>query len=306
MNKLSTIALIGSALFMCSSQATLLDKVAGVVNDKVYTLSEITRVKNTLSIRKEIAPYLYTMKGQSSSDVLSILQNSYIIKDKLSELGFVVSDDAVESRIKQTEKGLRLTRPELLKFLNSKGISFSEYHEILRQAMEHSIFQRRIIAPLVTITDQELKNYYYKMNSSNKSLSFNYKVVDFVIDEKLVLKSDLKRLPEIFETYKKTGIIPAIYNSVSKNDLGLISEEDLPKQLSKVLKSTNEKSFSKLYISDGIIHSFYLEEKNLAESSDYLQKRAKIQNEIFLQRSKHISQNWFSREALNYYTVNNI
>lgn len=293
-------------LFCTSAQAKLLDKVAGVINDNVYTLSEIERIQSTLSIRKEIAPFIYKKNKFSKNEVLDLMQNSFIIKDKLSELGFVISDDAVESRIKDTEKGLRLNRKELLQFLESKGISFNEYFELLREAMEFSVFQRRIISPLVTITDQELKNFYYKLNSNNKALSFKYKVVDFTLPEKKVLKSDLKRLPSILEKYKKTGNIPSIYSEIATNDLGDVSDDDLPKELSSILKKTEEKSFSKLYIKSGLIHIFYVVSKDLAESSDFIAKRNLIYNQIFMKRSQSISLNWFSRESLNYYILKNI
>ncbi|MFT6633655.1 MAG: peptidyl-prolyl cis-trans isomerase SurA [Bacteriovoracaceae bacterium] len=303
MNKIILLVLMALS---AQANATLIDKVAGVINDNVYTLSEVTRVQNTLDIRKEIAPFIYKDKSSSQGDILRLMQNKFIIKDKLSELGFVISDDAVESRIKETEKSLRLNRPELLQFLKSKGISFNEYFELLREAMEYSVFQRRIIAPLVTITDQELKNFYYNMNSSNKALSFKYKVVDFTLPENKVLKSDLDRLPAILETYKKTGNIPQIYADISTNDLGNVSDEDLPKDLSKLLKSTDENRFSKLYIKGGVIHSFYLVSKDLAESSDFIQKRNLIYNQIFLKRSSKIAQNWFSRESLSYYLLTNL
>ncbi len=303
MNKILCLSIF---LFSLSTSAALIDKVAGVINDQVFTLSEITRVGSTLGIRKEIAPFIYNEKKFSNDEILRLMQNKFIIKDKLSELGFVISDDAVESRIKETEKSLRLNRKELLQFLKSKGISFNEYFELLREAMEFSVFQRRIIAPLVTITDQELKNHYYKLNSNNKALSFNYKVVDFSLPQSKVLKKDLKRIPSILETYKKTGNIPQIYSDISTNDLGSVSDEDLPKELSNLLKKTNEESFSKLYIKGGVIHSFYLVKKDLAESSDFLQKRNLIYNKIFLERSGKIAQNWFSRESLNYYILNNL
>ncbi len=293
-------------LFPLYTQAALIDKVAGVVNDNVYTLSEITRISNTLSIRREIAPFIYKKIKMSKNDVLTLIQNGFIIKDKLSELGFIISDDAVDSRIQETEKSLRLTRSELLAFLKSKGITYNEYFELIREAMEYSVFQRRIIAPLVTITDQELKNFYYKMNKNNKALSFQYKVVDFVLPVKKVLKEDIKRLPAILSQYRKTGNIPSIYSDLATNDLGDVSDEDLPKQLSKILRATNEGTFSENYIRDGQVHIFYVIKKELAESSDYISKRNLIRNQIFSKRADKISQNWLSRESLNYYVLKNI
>ncbi len=290
-----------------SSYAKLLDKVVGVINENVYTLSEIKRIKETVNIRKEISPFIYAKNKYAELEILNLIQRSFIIKDKLSELGFVIGDDAVESRINETEKSLGLNRTELLQFLKSKNISFNEYFELIREAMEYSVFQRRIIAPLITITDQELKNYYFKNNSNNKVLRFKYKVVDFSLPANAVATStDEQNLPQVLLKYQKTGIIPEVYKEIDTIDLGNISDEDLPKELSALLKTTDEKQFSKIYKKDGLIHSFYVIEKDLVESSEFIRQKNMIYNQIFMNRSESVSNNWFNREILNYYVVNNL
>lgn len=295
-----------SFIISFAANAKLLDKVAGVVNDKIYTLSEISRIKNTVSIRKEIAPFIYNKDEFSNLEILTLLQNSYIIRDKLSELGFVISDDAVEDRIKATESGLKLNRAELLKFLDSKGITFNEYFDLIKNAMEFNVFQGRIIGPLITITDQELKSYYYKLNTNNSALSFQYKVVDYTLAEDKVLKEDQQQLTAIFEEYRNSGNIPQIYSSFATNDLGKVSDEDLPKELSSILRKTDEKSFSKLYIKGGQIHLFYVVSKELAASSDFLEKKNFLYQQIFQERSERITANWLSRETLDYYILKQI
>ena len=300
--------LISPALILLSFSvhAKLIDKVAGVINDKIYTLSEIKRVQDTISIRKEIAPFIYTKNSYTQKDTLKVLQNIFIIKDKLEEQGFIVSDDSVEDRIKDTQRSLNLNRKELIQFLASKNITFSEYFEILRQAMEFNIFNRRIIAPLVTITDQELKNEFYKSHSSSKVANFNYEIVDYTISKKLVQSSDLQKLPNILNKYRKTGTLPEIYKDFSMDDLGKVSNEDLPSNIQKVLKTAKEKDFSKPIVIDNTVHIFYVVKKSIAESKEYLRQRAAIYNRLFLQRANSLAQNWLSREALNYYILENI
>lgn len=293
-------------LLSFSVHAKLIDKVAGVINDKIYTLSEIKRVQDTISIRKEIAPFIYTKNSYTQKDTLKVLQNIFIIKDKLEEQGFIVSDDSVEDRIKDTQRSLNLNRKELIQFLASKNITFSEYFEILRQAMEFNIFNRRIIAPLVTITDQELKNEFYKSHSSSKVANFNYEIVDYTISKKLVQSSDLQKLPNILNKYRKTGTLPEIYKDFSMDDLGKVSNEDLPSNIQKVLKPAKEKDFSKPIVIDNTVHIFYVVKKSIAESKEYLRQRAAIYNRLFLQRANSLAQNWLSREALNYYILENI
>lgn len=289
------------------SYSKLLDKVVGGINENIYTLSELRRIKNTISIRKEISPFIYTKDSYQESEILTLLQRNFVIKDKLSELGFVISDDAVESRINETERSLGLNRTELLQFLSTKNITFNEYFELIRQAMQYSVFQRRIIAPLITITDQELKNYYYKNNSNNKVLRFKYKVVDFSLPSSSIITSeDEYNLPNVLQKYQKTGVIPEMYKDIDTMDLGNISDEDIPKELSNLLKQTDEKSFSKPYKKDGTTHSFYVVEKDLVESTEFIKQKNMIYNQIFMERSESVSNNWFNREILNYYIVNNL
>ena len=293
-------------LFGSNAYSSVLDKVAGVINDKVFTLSEIKRVKDTINIRREIAPFIYTKKKYNDSDTLHLMQELFIIKDKLSELGYVISDDAVESRIIETEKGLGLNRKELLSFLESKGISFNEYFEILREAMEYNVFSGRVIAPLVTITDQELKNLFYKNSKNKKALAFTYKVLDFSLPKGVISQKEYQGLPRILERYRLTGNIPKKFRNIATNDLGLVKDEDLPKELSTILKNTNEKKFSKVYVKDNLIHSFYISKKDLADSEEFINSKRKLYNFLFSSRSKNISMNWFSREKLNYYILNNL
>lgn len=293
-------------VFSLNASAKLLDKIAGVINDKVYSLSELKRIQQTVSARKEIAPFIFTKDKYSLKDILKLQHRVFIVKDKLSEQGFVVSDDSVEARIKDTEKRLGLRRDDLLDFLSSKGISFNEYFELIREATEYNIFNRRIISPLVNITDQEIKNHYYKMNKSNKALSFNYQIVDFYLPQSKVAKADLGRLTYILEEYQKTGNLPAIYRDIETSNLGNVSDDDLPKDLSSLLRKTDEGSFTKAYIKNNLVHLFFVKKKDLTASQDFLAKKGMIYNQIYMERSKSITSNWFSREALNYYILENI
>ena len=54
-----------------------------------------------------------------------------------------------------------------MNFLKSNDLTFNEYFEVIRETIEFNIFNGRVIQPLITITDQEVKNLFYKQNKSN-------------------------------------------------------------------------------------------------------------------------------------------
>jgi peptidyl-prolyl cis-trans isomerase SurA len=282
----------------------LLDKIVAVVNTRVISLSEIKRMEDTLAARREVSPVVYSEKTYTQTQLLDIMIRSYIIRDKINAQGYVINDDAVESRIKMTEERLGLKRADLLNFLKGKGLTYEEYFEIIRETMEFNIFAQRIIAPLISVTEQEIKNEYYRRNSTNNALSFKYNLTDFYIsEEKLIDKSEEKFLA-VLKDYQLTGKLPQEYSDLETNNLENLNEDGLSKELAKVLKTTAEGSFSKPISLSNHLHVFYVQKKDLVESQDFAKFKDQIQNDIFMSKGKSVTSNWFDREFSNYYIKN--
>lgn len=288
------------------AQDKLLDKIVAVVNTRVFSLSELKRIEDTLPARREISPVVYVKDKYSDKDLLNLMIQAYIIRDKINSQGYVINDDAVESRIKMTEERLGLKRADLLAFLKSKNITFEEYFEIIRETMEYNIFATKIIAPLISVTEQEIKNEYYRRNSSNNALSFKYNLVDFYINEKDLIDKDRKKFLAVLKDYQLTGKLPEEYRSLETNQLDNISEDGLNKELADALKPTAEGSFSSAVVLNGSLHVFYVQKKDLVESQDFSRAKEQIQNEIFVSKGKSVSSNWFDREYANYYIKNHL
>lgn len=306
--------LIFLSIFLCigstdaqeirNSSEKLLDKIIAVINSRVITLSELERVKETLDARQEISPIIYSEKKYSDRDILDILIRSFIVRDRISSQGYSIGDDAVESRIKMTEERLGLKRSDLLVFLKSKNITYEEYFEVIRETMEFNIFAQRVISPLISITEQEVKNEYYRRNSSNNALSFNYNVVDFYISlDQLVDKNELNFV-SVLKDYQLTGKLPEEYRSLESNNLENLSEDGLSKEIAESLKKTPEGSFSNPIRLNNYLHVFYIQKKDLVESKDFQRKKDQIQSDLFSIKGKSVTGHWFERELSNYYIKN--
>lgn len=286
------------------AQEKLLDKLVAVINTRVISLSEISRIESTLTARKEISPIVYNEDKYSQKQLLDILLRSYIIKDKINAQGYVINDDAVESRVKMTEERLGLKRADLLNFLKTKGVTYEEYFEIIRETMEYNVFASRIIAPLVSVTEQEIKNEYYRRNTTNKALSFKYNLVDFYIKESDLVDKSVDKYLAVLKDYQLTGKLPEEYRNLESNNLDNLSEDAISKELGAILKNTAEGSFSIASSITGYLHIFYVQKKDLVESQDFLKFKEQIQNDIFMVKGKAVTTNWFDREYSNYYIKN--
>jgi peptidyl-prolyl cis-trans isomerase SurA len=299
--------LLGSTLSFAQdlkSSEKLLDKIVAVVNTRVVSLSEIKRMEDTLEARKEVSPMVYTEQKYTQKDLLDIVINSFIIRDKINAQGYVINDDAVESRIRMTEERLGLKRADLLAFLKGKNLTYEEYFEIIRETMEFNIFAQRIIAPLVSVTEQEIKNEFYRRNSTNNALSFKYTLVDFYIPEDSIADKSETKFLNVLKDYQLTGKLPEEYRNLESHNLDNLNEDSLSKELKAVLKNTAEGTFSKGISLNNHLHVFYVQKKDLVESQNFLKFKDQIQNDIFMSKGKSVTKNWFDREYSNYYVKN--
>lgn len=292
-------ALVTVLLFSCASAIAapkLLDKIVAIVNDRVITLSEIERIKDSMAARANISPMLYQGKSSKSSDLVRMSINRFLIRAKLEELGYVVDDDQVEGQIKSTEDRLRLTRAALLSFLKTNNLTFDEYFEIIRESIEFNIFFSRVIQPLITVTDQEVKNEYFKRNVDNKTLSFKLDLVDFSLAKSKMNKKMISNFPSVLSTLQSTGNLPEEYSDVNTNPLGEISEEGLNNELRKLLVKTEESSFSAPILIGDDYHVFYVKKKELVESEQYLRVKEHLRAELSEKVSNEVLTLWFQRE----------
>ncbi len=286
------------------AQDKLLDKIVAVINTRVVSLSELERMEVTLPARRELSPLVFTEATYDKKKLLNTVIQTYIVRDKIGAQGYVVTDDQVEGRIKMTEERVGFKRSDLLNYLKSKDVTFEEYFEIIRETMEYNIFASRIIGPLISVTEQEVKNEFYKRNTSNKALSFKYNLVDFYMPETaLIDKSDVA-LISVLKDYQLTGRLPEAYKDIETSKLENISEEGINPAMANSLKTANEGSFATPVNINGMVHVFYVEKKDLVESQQYLEFKDRLEQEIMMEKGKSVSKHWFDREFNNYYIKN--
>jgi peptidyl-prolyl cis-trans isomerase SurA len=299
--KTIAVILLSSMLFSASSQAKLLDKITAIVDDNIITFSQVQRITKGIAIKRSVAPMIYDKNSYTSEEVANILINKYLIRAKLTELGYSITDDQVEAQIKANEKRLNVDRVALMAFLKQQGSTFDEYFETLREAIEYSYFINRVIAPTIAVSEQDVKNTYFKKNIKDSRMNFKYTLIDYSIAKDVIPKLDKGQLEDVVKQYRINGILPESFSTLSVNNLDDITEEGLAAELKNLLKHTDEGTLTAPIILNGQHHVFYIAKKDLVESEEFAKQKDRLREELFEAAVKSESSIWFERERIKHY-----
>lgn len=299
--KFAKIAILYSSLFISTVDAKLLDKISAIVDDNIITLSQITRVSKILAIKRNVAPMIYDRADFSSEELLNISINKYLIRSKLSELGYSITDDQVEAQIKSNEKRLNVDRKSLMTFLKQQGTTFDEYFESLREAIEYSYFLNRVISPSISISEQDVKNTYFKKNIKDSRLNFKYTLIDYSIPKDLVPKLAKGQMEDVIKQYRINSVLPEAFSTMTSANLDEITEEGIASELKNLLKQTDEGAITNAILLNNQHHVFYIAKKDLVESEAFTKQKESIHDTLFEAAVKNEAQIWFERERNKHY-----
>ena len=288
-------------LFSSPNKGELIDRIVAVFNDQVITLSEIQQIQFNLKARSHIAQDLYEKRKYSIKELVDKEINTRVIRAHLNNVGYLVDDNRVEATINRIQKKYGITREQITEEINRKNISFVEYFELMRASREYNLMLDIVIMPLVTIKEQQIKNRFFSKNIKNSAFSINYSLNSYEIPKHSLKKKDKKKFFKALPQYKSHGIIPKKFSSISKIKIGNIKEDDLMPKIKKLLKQTNEGAFSEPILIGESYISYYIDKKDLVESSFYQKQRDEIYQSLFKEETKKILSIWLAREREKHY-----
>ncbi len=292
---------LATLLTSLSVEAKLLDKIAAIVDDNIITLSQINRTSSNLAIKKNVAPMIYDKNSYTNEEILQISINKYLIRSKLSELGYTITDDQVESQIKSNQERLGVDRKSLMGFLKQQGTSFDEYFETLREAIEYSYFVNRVISPMISVSEQDVKNTYYKTNIKDSRMNFKYTLIDYSVDKDVINKPGKGQMEEVVKQYRINGVLPEAYSTLTVTNLDDINEEGITTDFKNLLKETDEGALTTPIVINNKYHVFYIAKKDLVETEAFAAQKEKIKDSLFEKAVKAETAVWFERERNKHY-----
>jgi len=154
---------------------TVIDRLEASVNSDIILLSDIQKFRKVFKLRSQLDP-LFAGTSLSGKGPTAPEQEvaEFLIDERLIAQNFPVSDSEVEQEISNIQTNNHLDRVGLKSALKEQGFAFEEYFELIRTSASKRNLIDREIRTKVTISDDDIRNYFYNHYTRQSSTPLTY------------------------------------------------------------------------------------------------------------------------------------
>jgi peptidyl-prolyl cis-trans isomerase SurA len=285
----------------------VLERLEASVNASIILLSDVRTFRASSALRQQLDPLfagaVVASRGEKASDTEII---EFLINEKLIEQQFPVSDAEVEQEINSIQANNKIDRASLKKALSEQGYSFAEYFELIRTSAAKRNLIDRDIRTKVSVSDDDVKNYFYNHYMRNSSMPMayslevisvspsNYKSPSAAKEVALRALREIKAGEPFQEVAKRVSDDPS---AASGGDLGTLTEDQMSSVIREQAKKLQIGEISAVF---GGPPGPYLIIKLIDVKSDDSARLSKmkeeIRNQLIASEYQHQIQLWLDRQ----------
>jgi peptidyl-prolyl cis-trans isomerase SurA len=288
--------------------AVTIEKLEASVNSNLILLSDVLKFRETLKLRAQLDPLFPGTKVASGGENASpAVITDFLIDEKIIAQQFPVSDTEVEQEINSIQSNNHIDRNQLKHALSDQGFSFDQYFELIRVSVSKRNLIDRDIRTKVSISDDDIKNYFYnhyaktavvpmayKLRVISVSLK-NYKTASGARDVAQTALAAI-RSGESFEDVAKRTSDDA--NAESGGDLGTLTEDQISPAMRDQIHKLRIGQVSDVFGGqpNGAFYIMKLEDLKTAESERLEKMKDEIRNQLTTTEYQHQITLWLERE----------
>jgi peptidyl-prolyl cis-trans isomerase SurA len=145
-----------------STQGTLLDRIAAIVNDGVVMESEVDAQMKEVTSRLQAQNMALPADSVLRKQVLDRLILQRIELEQADRDGITISDDQVNSALSDIAKRNNIPFSDLPTVLAQQGIDYANYRDEMRQQLTLGLLRERDVLQRIVVTPREIDQFLAK------------------------------------------------------------------------------------------------------------------------------------------------
>ena len=156
-----------------STQGTLLDRIAAVVNDGVVLESEVDDQMKEVTTRLQAQNMALPAESVLRKQVLDRLILQRIELQQANRDGITISDDQLNAALEDVAKRNNIPFSDLPTVLSQQGIDYTTYREEMRQQLTLGLLRQRDVLQRIVVTPREIDQFLSKQANHPASAEYN-------------------------------------------------------------------------------------------------------------------------------------
>lgn len=256
------------------AQAEVIERVVGVVNDRAIYLSDLRQRALPFLERLASVPASRREEGRQAiyAQVVEQLINEELIRQAAMKLEIRVTNQEVESAVRNVIEQNNLTPEEFWEAVYEQGFSEAQYRKNLRDQLLHMKVMNQRVRARVNITERDVRREYERRaRQANQRLRFRASHIFFpfpagagvveiaeIRDRAIALRRELR----------DESSFQAALGSEIGGHLGWLNQGDLPRELEEGLATLARGEISEPVLGPAGYHIFLLHERERAGASE--------------------------------------
>ncbi len=236
-----------AVLTLGSANAAVIERLEAAVNNQLILKSDLSKFRKTIALRAQLDPLFngtaIAAEGANASDK-TILE--FLIDERIILQQFQMPDTEVEQEINSIQANNHISREQLKQAIGAQGFRFEDYFDLIRIGAAKRNLIDREIRTKVTVSDDDVKNYYYGTYSKGKEAPQAYQVQIITQKDAVKISTALKEVnsgkdfAEVAKKYSDDS------TSETGGELGTFTDEQMNKNIRTELKKLKVGETSKV------------------------------------------------------------
>jgi peptidyl-prolyl cis-trans isomerase SurA len=288
MSVLYAILLLLTIFLPTYLHSEVVDRVVAIVNDDIITLRETERY---VPVEKEgsfpsINEYVRNIKLREKMDILI---DDVLIRQQAKKLNIVLTDKEVEGVVANIKKQHLIGDEEFKEQLAKEGIGYKDFLAGVKASLLRSRVLARLISPDVTITENDLKDYYNKHLEEFRDEDYRLKHIFFSpkrpdIENRAMAAYKLLKEGQPFESVAKEFSDDP--SAAQGGDIGFMKKEDLIPEFKGAVHFLTPGGYSQILKTNYGLHILKLIEVRAGATLPFDTVKTQIQQKIVQEQSE--------------------
>jgi len=156
-----------------STEGTLLDRIAAVVNDGVVLESEVDGQMKEVTARLQAQNMALPPESVLRKQVLDRLILQRLELEQANHDGIAISDDQLNAALADVAKRNNIPFADLPTVLSQQGIDYASYREEMRQQLTLGLLRQRDVLQRIAVTPREIDQFLAKQTKQPSNEEYN-------------------------------------------------------------------------------------------------------------------------------------